>query len=102
MKKLTLLLILFICSLAAAAQQTKPEPESSIGIQMIGEMDSIIMFTFTDTLGNSHTIPGTGAWWRTNDFIQVYFGREADRDIGYRIIGCVTFEAITYKTKQDD
>lgn len=74
MKKLTLLLILFVCSLTAAAQQTKPDPESSIQIEMAGEQDSLILFIFADTSNQVHAVAGTSAWWRVGDFIRVFNG----------------------------
>ena len=75
MKKLTLLLLILLCSFTAAAQQTKPEPESSIQIEMAGEQDSLILFIFADTTNQVHSVAGTGAWWRVGDFIRVFNGQ---------------------------
>lgn len=75
MKKLTLLLLILLCSLTAAAQQTKQEPESSIQIEMAGEQDSLILFIFADTTNQVHSVAGTGAWWRVGDFIRVFNGQ---------------------------
>lgn len=75
MKKLTLLLLILLYSLTAAAQQTKPEPESSIQIEMAGEQDSLTLFIFADTANQVHAVAGTSAWWRAGDFIRVFNGQ---------------------------
>jgi len=74
MKKLTLLLLILLCSLTAAAQQTKQEPESSIQIEMAGERDSLILFIFADTSDRLHSVAGTSARWRVGDFIRIFNG----------------------------
>ncbi len=96
MKNLFALLLLFI-SLYCNAQPDN-EPDSSIEIEIIvdGDVDSVLLFEFTDTTGVAHEVASDfGGHWRNGDFLCIYEDKLWDCETFYLIKGSVKFRRLT-------
>ena len=96
MKKIATCFLLLLFCLLANAQIPDYEPESSIEIEVIVDMDSLLLFEFTDTAKVAHEISSTfGAHWRNGDFICIYSEELWDCENFYLITGSVKFRRLT-------
>lgn len=96
MKKIATCFLLLLFCLLANAQIPDYEPESSIEIEIIDDVDSLMLFTFTDTTGVAHEIQSDfGAHWRNGDFICIYKDQLWDCENFFLITGSVKFRRLT-------
>lgn len=101
MKKIATCFLLLLFCLLANAQVPDNEPDSSIEIEIIvdGDVDSVLLFEFTDTTGVQHEIAAFGAHWRNGDFICIYEDELWDCEKFYLIKGSVKFRRLTKQQK---
>jgi len=92
MKKLLLGLLLLFASLTMAAQDDYHDgTASNLQGVMVSNMDSVVIFIFNDVSGNKYVIPGMGASWRNNDFINISLNNSMSEDVMFYIQGDVYY-----------
>ena len=97
MKKIATCFLLLLFCLIANAQVPDNEPDSSIEIEIIiDDMDSLLLFAFTDTTGVAHEVASDfGGHWRNGDFLCIYEDKLWDCETFYLIKGSVKFRRLT-------
>lgn len=101
MKKLltfTLLLLCFACQAQNLYEPSTQEPESTIQIA-VSEIDSILIFTFSDTAGVKHTVPAYAGYFRAGDFINLCLDSTWNTQVAYYITGTPTFRSVQKEQK---
>lgn len=99
MKKIATCFLLLLFCLIANAQV--PEADSSIEIEIIvDDVDSLLLFEFTDTTGVAHEVASDfGGHWRNGDFLCIYAEELWDCENFYLIKGSVKFRRLTKQQK---